>query len=409
MRRTKTGSAIYLTLALATILMAAQLATANGHEKSIHIFHGTPGAFPLSGVIADASGNLYGTTSAGGGSCGSGIGCGTVFSMSPVGNGWSFITIYVFQSKTDGFEPSGPLLLANGNIYGTTSGGGAFSHGTVFQLTPDGNGQWAKNTVYSFGAYSHDGTNPEYGVVADAQGNLYGTSSDGGQDNLGTVFELQANADGTWTESILHSFAGNGVDGELPSGPLTFDSLGNLYGSASNIVFELVPAGEGTWAENILYTFLQHEQPVGGIVFDASGNIFGATNLGGGKTNAGSVYKLIPTEGSWAEIVIHRFQPSQGDGANPDGPIAFDSVGNIVGTTYAGGTFGYGTVFRLTPQANGNWIENGRYNFTGGTDGANPQYGRPIFNAAGDILGTTSNGGNGVGQAGYGVVFGIRP
>jgi uncharacterized repeat protein (TIGR03803 family) len=397
-------------LSMAILLLLASPSFATGPEKAIHTFQAKPGAIPLPGVVEDSAGNLYGTTVYGGGKCRNG--CGTVFEMSPLpGVGWAFKTIYVFQDSADGYQPVGPLLIgASGELYGTTSVGGQYNYGIVFELVLGSKGQWQKETLYNFGAFSGDATQPNGGVIADSSGNLYGVANYGGAYGAGAVFQLVSNLDGTWSENILFDFAGDQYEGGHPNGPLTFDTTGNLYGTAL-LVFELSPSSQGPWTENVLFDPSSQSAsgyvPTGGVIFDAAGNLYGVNMEGGSTEDAGAVYELSPAQGFWIETTLHQFRPSTGDGSEPDAPLTFDARGNLIGTTATGGAYGYGTIFRLTQ--NGYWIEDGRYSFTGGSDGAEPGAGALIFDASGNIIGTASYGGSGTGTSGYGVVFEIRP
>ena len=193
----------------------------------------------------------------------------------------------------DGANPIGGVVLGtNGNLYGTTEYGGAYNQGTVFQLTPSG----TEIILWNFGN-GMDGANPTAGVVLDMNGNLYGTTANGGVYGDGTVFELTP----SWTETILHSFDNNDIDGIHPYAGLVLDKAGNLYGTtvsgggssgAAGIVFEMTPSG----TETILYTFGGSPDgsfPWGGVVFDTSGNLYGTT-LSGGHNGVGTVFKLTP-------------------------------------------------------------------------------------------------------------------
>ena len=214
------------------------------------INNGTDGIVPDGGVIFDGAGNLYGTTFSGGTHSE-----GTVYELTPAGGGgWTEKVLHSFdQNGTDGAFPAAALIFDTaGNLYGTTAGGGTYSKGTVFELTPVGGGTWTEKVLYSFGNGT-DGFSPYSGLVFDAAGNLYGTAYYGGTYSRGTVFELSPGAGGTWTEKVLHSF-GNGTDASQPFSGLTFDTAGNLYGTTevggahtAGTVYELTPAGGGTW------------------------------------------------------------------------------------------------------------------------------------------------------------------
>jgi uncharacterized repeat protein (TIGR03803 family) len=230
------------------LLAAATPFCAAGQEKILYSFSGMDGAAPVAGLIRDASGNLYGTTSWGGGisaqSCNaSDDGCGTVFELTPEANGtWTETVLYSFTGQADGSQPVSNLTFDdNGNLYGTTVAGGSSTYpcnlggcGVVFRLSPSTNGEWTEEVLYSFSGYN-DGNAPSSGVILDAQGNLYGTTLQGGSNDVGTVFELSPKAGGGWQETVLHSFTNNGygTDGAYPEGGLIFDRVGNLYGTTN--------------------------------------------------------------------------------------------------------------------------------------------------------------------------------
>jgi uncharacterized repeat protein (TIGR03803 family) len=339
-------------------------------EKLLHSFNGKDGMEPTANLILDAAGNIYGTTFYGGDlGCrdGGGNGCGAVFELIPGANGkWAEKVLHRFGGK-DGFTASAALVFdAKGNLYGTTLGGGAYGGGTVFELTPNGTGQWTESLLYSFSSGSNNGGfNPYSGVIFDTQGNLYGTAVNGGTYNHGAVFELSPGANGQWTEKVLHIF-GYRRDGFYPYGGLVFDAAGNLYGTGYDggtygygAIFQMTPGTDGQWTETVLYNFGSRRNdgwlPVGNLIFDPSGNLYGSTYAGGVQSSAcdnygcGTVFELSPgANGTWTEQVLHRFGKGK-DGANPQfGPI-LDSTGNLYGTTPLGGTYGYGTAFKITP------------------------------------------------------------
>jgi uncharacterized repeat protein (TIGR03803 family) len=350
------------------------------------------GDLPQAGLIADAHGNLYGTTYAGGNTnCGYSLGCGTVFKVSPPRagqTGWTESVLYSFtaSSLTDGAHPQAGLIAdAYGNLYGTTYVGGNINCGcgTVFKLAPPAAGQttWAESVLYAFGSNGNgDGVWPEAGLIADTHGVLYGTTFGGGK-AYGSVFKLTPPARGQtgWTESVLYSFTTNGnSDGRYPHASLIVDRYGNLYGTtyvgggSSNCpalsslgcgtVFKLSPptAGQTVWTESVLHSFTNTDGdgagPVGGLIGDGSGALYGTTDDGGGSTNCGNlgcgtVFKLNPPargQTAWIESVLHSFTGVPNDGGNPvAGLIRDSSSGALFGTTQDGGTVQAGTVFKL--------------------------------------------------------------
>jgi uncharacterized repeat protein (TIGR03803 family) len=347
-------------------------------QKVLHIFgEGEDGQRPFSNLIFDAAGNLYGTTSYGGsGECrdSNGKGCGVVFELSPEGDeNWTEKILYSFQGN-DGSHPySGVIFDAVGNLYGTTSTGGGDGQGchftgdagcgTVFKLSPQTSGVWTETVLHTFNPNNgNDGSTPEAALIFDRFGNLYGTTSSGGIASCtfgcGTVFKLSPRAGGVWKETILHRFGQNAGDGAGPYGNLILDKEGkHLYGTtpdggANNLgtVFELMPTtGEG-WAEKVLYSFgpTDGSYPFAGVIFDAAGNLFGTTVQGPGASTSGAVFELSPTATGWTETVLHRF--GQGtDGAQPYAGLVLDGSGSLLGTTIIGGVDNLGTVFKLTP------------------------------------------------------------
>jgi uncharacterized repeat protein (TIGR03803 family) len=403
---------------------------AASQEKLIYSFNGADGASPVAGLILDAAGNLYGTTATGGAH-----GCGTVFELFRDRNEtWSETVLYSFACGSDGALPEGGLVFGSaGNLYGTTLAGGALTApicfnffevdgcGTVFQLTRR-NGNWTKKTLHTFCAKKDtckDGTNPYASLILDKTGNLYGTTSFGGASGNGTVFRL-ARKNGMWTEKILHSFNRNHGDGDWPTDPLIFDGAGKLYGTTTGggfdgygTVFELIPGTNDKWTEKLLFAFdiTDGGCPTDGLIFDAAGNLYGTswgalTGCGGAST--GNVFQLKPGKnGTWHETVLRNFN-TNGAGVFPTAGLIFDAAGNLYGTTpYGGGgsdcEFGCGVVFKLS--AKDGWNEEVLHRFLdNGVDGIVPWAGL-IFDAAGNLYGTTFRGG----KYGNGTVFEITP
>ncbi len=380
-----------------------------GHEQLLYVFgqQGEQGpVLPQAGLTFDKAGNLYGTSKSGGAN-----NQGTVFQLAMGANGWVETVLYSFSGGTDGGQPIAEVAMdAAGNLYGTTSAGGAGSCsggcGTVFELTPS-SGNWTETVLYAFTGGS-DGGQPYAGLVMDASGNLYGTTESGGNSGsncssgCGVVFELSPEA-GSWAQSVLHSFTG-GKDGASPYDALTFDAKGHLYGTTysggaynKGTVFELSNSANG-WTESVLRAFTgagDGASPIGGVVFDASGNLYG-TAFQGGANGYGVVFKLHPTSGGgWQERVLHSF--GNAPAANPSATMVFDASGNLFGTTLAGASLtscqgGCGTLFELTPNPNGPWEFRARHVFGRGEDGYHPS-GRLIMDTAGTLYGTTQAGG----------------
>lgn len=339
--------------------------------------------------------------------------------------------LYAFGNAPDGIYPAGNLVFdGSGNLYGATSQGGIYGAGIAYKLTPE-NGQWTETVLYSFCQQTgcQDGSSPS-SLVVDGAGNLYGTSYSGGAYGRGIVFELTPTQNGTWTETILHSF-GNGADGYGPAGGLVFDKAGNLYGTSSGgsgtaspncptgcgTVFELFPGSNGQWTENILYNFCSQGDcvdgsgPRGGLLLDAKGNLFGTTFSGGvpDNHNDGTVFELSPSgNGQWTHTVLYMFQSSLYDASMPNGNLIQDKSGNLYGTAPSGGSTNgnSGVVFKLTQGTQGQWTESILYQFcsvAGCLDGGIPYAGLTI-DQAGNLNGTTTYGG-----VDWGVVFELTP
>lgn len=370
-------------------------------DMLLHSFgSGNDGQNPIASLIADSAGNLYGTTSGGGTNRE-----GTVFEVSV--NGIETI-LHNFGSGNDGQTPFGSLIFDSaGNLYGTTSAGGVYGYGIVFELSPNG----TETVLYNFGA-GMDGANPSAGLVFDTSGNLYGTTVNGGLFGGGAAFELSPNGGGGWTETGIYSFGGTPTDGLNPYSQLVFDSSGNLYGTTQNgglygagIAFELSPNGIGCCRESPLYNFgngTDGAKPYAGLVFDKSGNLYGTT-VDGGVFGGGTAFELSPNgTGGWTETGLYSFGSSSSDGLNPYSGLIFDKSGNLYGTTQNGGLYSGGTAFELLPSNIGCCRESPLYSFGNGTDGRNPQAGL-IFSPTGTLYGTTVNGGMYSG----GTVFGI--
>ncbi len=309
-----------------------ELAKGSSTITTLASFNGTNGSEPFAGLVMDSSGNLYGTTEGGGADSD-----GTVFELA---KGSSTITTLASFNGTDGEYPYAGLVMdSSGNLYGTTEGGGSHGDGTIFELVK---GSSIIRTRASFPVFGL-GKYPYAGLVMDSSGNLYGTTYAGGNWSLGTVFEL---ATGSTTFTTLASF--NGTDGEYPEGALILDSGGNLYGTTSaggsskdGTVFELAK-GSGTLTTLASFNGTDGSDPVAALILDSSGNLYGTTETGGAFSD-GTVFERA--QGDGVLTTLASFNGS--DGANPYAGLILDSSGNLVGTTYAGGASGDGTVFEL--------------------------------------------------------------
>jgi uncharacterized repeat protein (TIGR03803 family) len=359
--------------------------------------------FTPSGLVFDRRGNLYGTVLSGGTH-----GCGAVFELSPVGNGkWQTRMIHDFNATNrhpDACDPQGtPAFDAAGNLFGTSvkGGGGAVGGtfcqngcGAVWQMWPKKNGNWGEAMIYGFTGEegNTDGQHPYGSVAFDPEGNLWGTTYNGGTGGIacnkfgdppgcGTVFELARVSDREWREAFLYSFQSPDTGWQPYAGPAV-DASGNVYGTVVNGgpgnggVFKLTPDGNGSFVESMAYGFAPCDEslgcldgvfPVGGLTFDADGNLFGTTPLGGGAnfncnpnavrpTGCGIVFKMTPNaQGGLDETILYRFQENEDGGQPSDDHLVIDAKGHVIGTTVEGGDLscvvagarGCGTVFEI--------------------------------------------------------------
>jgi len=417
--------------ALTQVLLAPgplEARSSKASYKVLYSFQGQPDGAGSTGVIVDASGTLYGTTTDGGtGTCTNDYnpGCGTVFA---VDSGGQETLLYSFTGyKTDGDFPVASLVRdSSGNLYGTTSEGGAHNVGTVFKVDTSG----TETVLYSFcpGGFpcTADGMYPHAGVILDAQGNLYGTTHQSGPADYGTVFKVDSNG----AETVLYAFTGS-TDGAHPQANLIFDAAGNLYGTTSGggagcngagcgVVFKLDASGK----ETVLHSFKDvpdGASPLGGLIWDSQGNLYGTTLTGGHKyrycqgSGCGTIFKLAPTG---KETVLYRF-PRLSTGVWPEGALVRDSSGNLYGTTSWGGdtrycAIGCGVVFKLSKTGKETLL----YKFTSlPTHGGGSRYPAAtlVRDLSGNLYGTTELGGTGDCKdpggivVGCGVVFKLTP
>jgi len=395
-------SVFALALLCALTIPATQSAQAQTFSV-IHTFsNGGDGYQPDAGLTLDSGGNLYGTTS-------EYSGPGTVFKMKRSSGSWTLTTLFTFDGF-DGAIPLGRVVFGpDGALYGTARqfgeggiGCGLAGCGVVFSLRPPQtfcravSCPWTQTVLHNFTGQP-DGDQPYYvDPVFDGGGNLYVTTWEGGFYDFGGVFQL-APYNGAWTESAIHSFAGE--NGEEPLSGVILDHAGNLYGTTaggSGNVYELSPSGSG-WTATTLYDFphpiTDGEVPIGGLVFDQAGNLYGTTSTGG-SGSGGTVFELSPSGGGWTFSVLYSFSGAQYGG--PEGSLAIDAAGNLYGVTYADGVYGYGSVFKLTPTKGG-WTYTDLHDFTGGDDGAYP-VGGPTVDAMSDVYGTSTYGGTEAGS-----------
>ena len=395
-----------VTAAMVVAALCVPTAQAAPKYKVLHAFTGSDGIGPYSGVIVGQDGNLYGTTVGGGaGGC-----CGTVFELRrKADEKWSESVLYTFENNgRDGDAPYGSLVFnAAGNLYGTTSSGGTHFSGVAFKLTHTA-GRWEEAVLYDFCSRQNcsDGGSSTAGLVIDKAGTLYGTAH--------LVFEL-SHESGGWKEKVLHHFTGQPGDSTL-----IFDSSGNLYGateaggsSKAGAVFEVQHTSSG-WKEQALHNFPAFAQDgqvpgSGALVFDTSGNLYGTTIQGGTNTCAdvgcGTIFRLtLGSRDRWKETILYNFQPGA-SGSFPTAGVVMDKAGNLYGTTDDGGTASCscGVVYKLAPGSNGKWTYTVLHRFSG-IDGAIPA-GNLTLDDQGNLYGGTVLGG----PVNDGVIFELTP
>src|ERR1700723_2319740 len=397
MRSGMASAKVALGLALATLFALGAVAVPQASAQSFSVIHnftgGGDGANPLGGFFI-AGEELYGTASSGGSS-----GVGVVFRLSTSGGE---TVLHEFSGGTDGANPQGSLVMDKaGNFYGTTNIGGVSNAGTVFKVTRKG----VETVLYSFTG-KPDGANPVAGLAMDKAGNLYGTTTAGGSSGNGAVFKLAVpqGTGGAWGGEVLYSFAA-GTDGNTRIAGVTFDAPANLYGTTSaggtdgdGTVFELTPSTP-SWTENILHNFLLGSDggvPYAGLVLEGE-TFYGATTEGGegGQNGGGTIFKLTKRNGAWA---FSEFYGLSGWGIAGSYRNLLMVGSKIYATTHCDGQNKAGTVYELS-LSSGSWNYTPLYVFTGGGDGLYSISSRVADNK-GNLYGVTLyGGGNGSGVA----------
>ena len=398
-------------IVLACFGATASWAVSNG--KVLYNFTGAnDGGDPATALAFDASGNAYGTTVTGGDAQ-----CGTIFKLTPSGNGrFTESVLFSFDCLGTGKNPYGGVLPdGKGNLFGTTVAGGSGGFcsgdgcGVVYMLSPSGN-SWVETILYNFTG-GDDGFGPGGALISDGNGNFYGTTPDGGTSGVGVVYEISPIRGGGWRQTVLHAFTG-GNDGSVGSlGALLLGNDGNIYGvselggaAGAGTVFQLAPNGS-SWSFSTVYAFKGQPDaafPYGGLIADADGNLYGTTYFGG-KSGLGAVYRLERT--SHKERVFYSFKGGT-DGSNSTATLVFDKAGNLYGTTSTGGNPGCdcGTVFELSRTQGGGIREFVLHRFGESPDGGFPYYGLTA-DPSGDLYGTTVSGGTDT----QGLVFKFTP
>ena len=365
---------------------------------------GNDGAFPYAGLLEDKDGDLYGTTDGGGGSDD-----GAVFKLTPGSGGYTETVLYAFSGKPDGALPYSTLVEGKkGVLYGTTYSGGSLGDGCVFALTPSRAG-YVESVLYSFSGSAGDGGNPYAGLFIDKKsGVLYGTTLYGGAYGPGAVFSLTPTGNG-WSEKVIYSFRG-GNDGAVPYAGLIQDKDGTFYGATieggpanAGTIYKLTPAGN-SYSESVLYAFKggsgDGAAPYG-LLLNKMQALYGTT-LDGGTTGNGTVFELKPSGSAYTEKLVYSFQGGN-DGSAPHSGLTLTKGGTLYGTTSAGGLYGSGTVFELA-RSHGAYAESVAYSFEGYPDAGSP-FGNLFETKAGTLLGLSFNGG----YDGNGTVFQITP
>ena len=414
-----------LALGATLLFCAAAVLTAPAYAQTYTVLHnftgGADGYYPNAGLTLNGTSNLFG-----------GAGDNAIFHLRQSGTGWIFSPIYDFNG-TDGDFLSGRLTFGpDGALYGASGAGGipdcgdGAGCGLIFSLRPTrticrtDSCPWSQTVLYQFNPLNlpNDGYGPTGGLVFDSAGNIYGTTAQGGRYSGGSAFML-APSRGRWNETNLYDFR-QGANGTAPNGNLVVDRSGNVIGTTSyggandcfgvgcGIVFELTH-NSGGWTETILHTFTDGAdgaRPFGGLISDAAGNLYGTATMGG-VNGGGTVYELTPSNGGYGFQVLYSFSGNN-QGGGPGGILAFDSVGNLYGSTGVGGIFHQGTIFKLTPGG-GSWTLTDLHDFTGGLGGSAPSDG-PVLDPSGNLYGTATFGGTGGNcPGGCGVVWQITP
>ena len=379
-------------LALLVVLVLGAATTPSAQAQTfndLYNFAGptSDGGYPYGVLVRDTKGNLYGTTYYGGSSS-----AGTVFVVSKTG---TETILYNFTGASDGGYPfTGLVRDAKGNLYGTTSSGGASGYGTVFKVA-----KGVETVLWSFTGGTTDGCYPYQGLVEDKAGNLYGTTESCGTTGEGTVFKVSK----AGKEKVLHSFAGGSTDGEFPFyGNLTMDKTGNIYGVAEaggadgyGVAYKMNKKGTVT----VLYSFAGGTTdgcyPLGSVAVDKTGNVYG-TAESCGTGGAGTAWKVSK---KGIETVLYSFTDGASDGGYPLSGVARDTKGNVYGTCEVGGASGLGTVFEVSKTGTLTLL----HSFSG-SDGEIP-IGGVNLDAKGNLYGTAADGGT----DGYGVVWSLTP
>lgn len=423
--------ACFIVAAVLFALAAGTLASTQTFQVLHNFTNGADGSGPLTGLTMSVTGDLYGTAHYRRG------GYGSVYRLKREGQGWIFSTLYDFAGANSGAYPyARPLIASDGSLYGTAETGPDFGClgsgcGVLYHLRPQPTFQrsatmpWLNTVVLNFGQYGNGagGLDPQGDLTTDLLGNIYGTTTHGGpycgpDNGCGVVYAI-SQIGGSFTENVLYAFHNNG-DGDLPLGGVVFDSSGDLfgvteYGATHGVVYELSPS-LGGWVQRVLHSFqgtnhgADGDYPFGGLIIDSAGNLYGTTE-GGGANGVGIVFQLMPVGNDFIFNKLYDFTSVPGNNGPYYGPkdkLTLDTAGNLYGTTYTLGVNHCGSVFKLSPSAEG-WIYTSLHDFTCGNDGGGP-VSSVLIDSAGNLYGTASDGGTGTDcQGNCGVVWEITP
>lgn len=358
------------------------------HAQTYKTYGLNNAANPQAGVTVKGD-FVYGTAASGG------LGGGAAFEVKHLG------TIYNFSSLPS--TPESRIVFGLDNhLYGTTAGDGVDDLGVVYNLIPNPTlcktalcQPFRLTVLHQFQGFPSDGAHPAHGdLIWDRQGNIYGTTTTGGTNELGVVYEMMPPVppSKTWTEQVIWNFTG--PDGENPQSGVVFDGNRNLLGTAQQggangfgTVYKLTPSGD-TWTETNLYDFQggnDGQYPIAGLMIDGSGNIYGATS-DGGSGGGGTVFELIPSGSAYSFKLLYSFSGPKGRNCGPWATLSMDGTGSIYGTTYCDAP-GSGSVMKLTNAQNG-WAYTSLHDF-GEFDLAGPQS-NVSFDANGNLWGTAS-------------------
>jgi len=391
-----TRTALCFLSVLATVLTIVSTSQAQTLSVLHYFTGGTDGQNPTSGVTIGGPGTIYGTAQ------GSQSQFGAAFKLTEKGSGWTLNPLHTFTGESDGAYPSAGLVIGpNGALYGTTFAG-AFGVGTIYELRPPATAcktalcYWDLTVLHGFTGNVSDGGHPGYGnVTFDQAGNMYGTTTLNGADGCGVVWKLTPSGGG-WTETVVYNFTG-GTDGCNPEAGVIFDSAGNMYGATAcqylchqgtGAIYQLTPANGG-WTENTLVTLNASTgtHPWGTLIADGAGNFYG-TATEDGPNGGGTVFELSPSGGGWNFSLVYGFSaclPSAGVTLGPDG--------NLYGVCFSGGANAAGWLFKMPRNCNQNCTATDLHDFIPG-EGGNP-IGPVVFDASGNIYGTSYDGGIG--------------